>query len=96
MRYHVRLSQRALRDIEAIYDLIRAQESARAFEWFHALLKTVYSLERFPERGTPSPDNPKLYNLFFSKKPSVYRIIYAVDKRGHAVNVIHIRHGARH
>jgi hypothetical protein len=30
-----------------------------------------------------------------SHKPNIYRIIYAVDKRNAAVNVLHIRHGAR-
>jgi PHD/YefM family antitoxin component YafN of YafNO toxin-antitoxin module len=30
-----------------------------------------------------------------SFKPNIYRIIYAVDKRNAAVDVLHIRHGAR-
>ncbi len=46
----------------------------------------------FPRRFT---ENKKLRHLLSGGKPNIYRIIYAVDKRIAAVNVLHIRHGAR-
>ena len=95
MAYLVRLAERALRDMEAIYEFIEADAAENAFAWFRELSEAVYRLERFPERGTPVPENKKLRQLFFGKRPSTYRIIFAVDKRNRAVNILHIRHGAR-
>jgi len=95
MAYLVRLTERALRDMEAIYEFIEADESERAFAWFKELAETVYSLEQFPERGTHVPERGKLRELFFGEKPNTYRIIFAVDKHKRMVTVLHIRHGAR-
>jgi toxin ParE1/3/4 len=95
MRYLVRLTDRALRDMEVIYKFIEANASGTAFAWFEELARVIYSLERSPERGAVTPESKKLQQLLFGKKPNVYRIIYGVDKRKRAVNVLHIRHGAR-
>jgi plasmid stabilization system protein ParE len=95
MAYLVRLTDRALRDMEAIYEFIGADESESASAWFHELADAIYSLERFPERGTPVPESRKLRQLLFGKKLNIYRIIFAVDKRNRIANVLHIRHGAR-
>jgi plasmid stabilization system protein ParE len=95
MPYLVRLADRALRDMEAIYEFIEADTSESAFVWFNDLAEAVYSLERFPERGAVIPESKVLRHLLFGKKPSTYRIIYAVDKHNRVVNVLHIRPGAR-
>ena len=95
MPYLVRLTGRALRDMVAIYEFIEADASKGVFAWFNVLAETVYSLERSPERGAVVPESKKLRHLLLGKKPNTYRIIYAVDKRNHIVNVLHIRHGAR-
>lgn len=95
MPYRVRLADRALRDMQAIYEFINADASESAFAWFNELAREIYSLERFPERGAVIPESKKLRHLLFGEKPSTYRIIYALDKRKHVVSVLHIRHGAR-
>jgi len=95
MRYLVRLTDRALRDMHAIYEFIEAEGSENAFAWFNDLAREIYSLERFPERCAVIPESKKLRHPLFGKKPNTYRIIYAVDKRKHLVSVLHIRHGAR-
>jgi toxin ParE1/3/4 len=95
MQYLVRLTDRALRDLEAIYDFIEADSSESAFAWFKGLAEAIYSLEGFPERGTVISENKKLRGLLFGKNPNTYKIIYALDKRKNAVNILHIRHGAR-
>ena len=95
MLYLVRLADRALRDMEAIYEFIDAEASESAFAWFNHLAREIYSLERFPERGAVIQESKKLRHLLFGKRPSTYRIIYAVDKRNDVVNILHIRHGAR-
>jgi len=95
VKYLVRLTGRALRDMEATYDHIEADASKQALSWFNRLAKAIYGLERFPSRGLVIPENKRLRQLLFGKKPHIYRIIYAVDKRNHVVNVLHIRHGVR-
>jgi plasmid stabilization system protein ParE len=81
--------------MEATYDHIEADASEQALSWFNRLAKAIYGLERFPSRGLVIPENKRLRQLLFGKKPHIYRIIYAVDKRHHVVNVLHIRHGVR-
>src|SRR5207302_63068 len=95
MPYLVRLADRALRDMEAIYEFIEADASERATAWFNKLAEEIYSLEGFPERGAVIRESKKLRHLLFGKKSSTYRIIYTVDKRNDVVNVLHIRHGTR-
>jgi toxin ParE1/3/4 len=95
MKYLVRLTARALRDMEAIYSYIEADASERAFAWFNRLTQAIYSLERFPGRGPAISKGKKVRHLLFGKKPHVYRIIYVADVRNHVVNVLNIRHGAR-
>jgi toxin ParE1/3/4 len=95
MQYLVRLTERAVRDLEAIFEFIEAESSESAFAWFNDLAETVYSLERLPERGSVTTEDAKLRHLLFGKRPNTYRIIYALYKRKNAVTVLHIRHGAR-
>jgi toxin ParE1/3/4 len=95
MKYLVKLTGRALRDMETIYNYVEADASQHAFAWFNRLAKSIYTLERFPGRGPIISENKKYRHLLFGKKPHIYRIIYAVDKRNHVVNVLHIRHGAK-
>jgi toxin ParE1/3/4 len=95
MPYLVRLTDRARRDLEAIYEFIQADSAEGAFAWFNGLAESIYGLERFPDRGAAIREDKKLRQLLFGKKPNTYRIIYALDKRKNAVNILHIRHGAR-
>jgi plasmid stabilization system protein ParE len=81
--------------MEAIYEFIEADSPGSAAAWFSKLSVAVYSLEQYPNRGRVIKENKKLRHLLFGGKPNIYRIIYAVDKRNAAVNVLHIRHGAR-
>ena len=95
MPYLVRLTDRALRDMNSIYEYVELASLESAFTWFNELEEAVYSLERYPERGRVIPENKKLRHLLFGTKPTVYRIIYVVDKKKLVVNIVHIRHGAR-
>jgi plasmid stabilization system protein ParE len=89
------LTDRALRDVQAIYDRIRAEPSAQAHSWFNHLVHAIYSLERYPDRGTTTPESKTLRQLHHGAKPDTYRIIYKVNKRARVVDILHIRHGAR-
>jgi plasmid stabilization system protein ParE len=95
--YRVRLTGRAQRDLEAIFEFIEADCSEKVFAWFNKLSKAIYSLERLAERGAAVAENRRFRQLLFGfgTRASTYRIIYAVEKRNRVVNVLHIRHGAR-
>jgi plasmid stabilization system protein ParE len=93
--YLVRLTHRALRDLEVIYQFIEADTSEKAFAWFNELSQAIYSLERSPGRGAAVPENKRFRQLLFGRKQSTYRIIYTVNERNSVMNVLHIRHGAR-
>ena len=95
MEYLVKLSDRAIRDLAGIFDFVEASDSERAYSWFQELEKAVYSLERHPERGSTDPNRKRHRRLFFGSKPSVYKIIYEIDRRNAIIKVLHIRHGAR-
>ena|ERR1700744_2154424 len=95
MRYRVRLTDRALRDLEDIHESVGARTSRRASSWFRALIEQVYKLDQFPERGAPAPESKQDRQLFFGKKPHIYRIIYEFNRRRRIVNVLHVRHGAK-
>ena len=95
MQYLVSLTDRALRDMELIYEFVQADSSERAFAWFNDLAVAIDSLGRYPQRGAFTPESKKLRHLLFGKKPTIYRIIYTVDKRHATVSILHIRHGAR-
>src|SRR5438270_8718445 len=87
MPYLVRLADRALRDMEAIYEFIDAEASENAFAWFNDLAREIYSLERFPERGAIIRESKKIRHLLIGKKPRSYRLIYTVDLRNDFVKV---------
>ena len=95
MQYLVRLTDRAARDLDGIYQFIGAASFEAALAWFNDLVQSVETLEHFPQRGTVLPEARRFRQLFFGQGPNTYRIIYATDKRNRTVSILHIRHGAR-
>ena len=95
MEYLVRLTDRALRDLEALHERIQAESSEQATSWFNGLVKAIYSLEQHPERGTRTPESTVLRQLLYGGKRNSYRNIFKVDKRARVVDLLHIRHGSR-
>jgi toxin ParE1/3/4 len=95
MAYLVRLMDRALRDLDHIYREIEADNSRAAHRWFNGLAAKIQSLESQPLRGHLTTDSETHRQLLCGRGRNVYRIIYQIDVRRGAVNVVHIRHGAR-
>ena len=95
MPYRVELAERALRDLEEIFEYIHAQHSAAAATWFNGLENGVLSLANSPRRGTRTQENPSFRQVLHGSRPNVYRIIYSIDEPGKRVDVVHIRHGSR-
>jgi plasmid stabilization system protein ParE len=98
MDFRVELSDRAKRDISAIYDWLRSQQAGDAGErWFVGLRTAVASLAQLPSRcpvALESRDSPReVHQLLYGRRPHVYRILFAIE--GDVVQVLHIRHARR-
>ena len=94
MAYQVSLTTRAERDFACLYDEIDAPNSKAALKWYRGLKKAVLSLEELPERCPVTPEDSRLRDLLYGRKPHVYRVIYRVLKKENVVEILHIRHGA--
>jgi plasmid stabilization system protein ParE len=95
MAYLVRLTDRALRDLETLYERIQAESSEQANSWFNGLVEAIYSLEQQPERATRTTENRVLRQLLYGGKRNTYRIIFKVRPRARVVDILHVRHGSR-
>ena len=98
MAYRVEFTARASRDLEDLYERIRAAESVAAFRWYNRLEEAINTLESFPRRCPAARESKKarrpLRNLLYGAKPHVYRVIYEIDEPRQLVRVLTIRHGA--
>ncbi len=79
MAYEVRLSPRAIRDLEFIYQEKNVLDSHPAQTWYLGLRDLIFSLESLPYRGARVWDRPTLRQLLYGDKPHVYRILYSID-----------------
>jgi toxin ParE1/3/4 len=96
MAYLVNISNRAQRDLTRIYARIDAGNSDTALKWYRGFKQAILSLEEHPNRCPVTPENHKLRHLLYGSKPHVYRAIFSVVEKRKQVDVLHIRHGARH
>lgn len=92
----VNISARAQRDLAQIYRRINAEDSDAALKWYRGFRQAILSLEEQPNRCPVTPEKDKLRHLLYGNKPHVYRAIFRVVERQKQVDVLHIRHGARH
>ena len=97
MSYHIELSERAIRDLDAIHQRIISFDSYAAIKWFNGLESAVLTLEQFPGRCPVAPESKKngrtLRHLLYGKNPDSYRVIFEVEERKKIVWVLTIRHG---
>jgi plasmid stabilization system protein ParE len=95
MAYLVNITARAERDLDSLFEAIRAEDSETALKWYKGLYEAILTLVRLPHRCPFIRENPKLRHLLYGRKPHVYRVIYRVLEDEKRVDVLHIRHGAR-
>ncbi len=95
MAYVVNITRRAELDLEHLYEEINADTAEAARKWYEELKRQVLSLEEFPNRCPVTPEKKTLRQLLYGRKGHVYRVIYPIVERRKAVEVLHIRHGAR-
>ena len=88
---------RASEDAERIYRWVSKEAPLGGQQWYRQLVETLYSLERFPERGrvieSLSTRANTIRQLLYGRRPHSYRIYF--DIAGATVRILHIRHGAR-
>jgi toxin ParE1/3/4 len=93
MHHKVRLSDEALRQIEAIGDYIAQDSPQNSLRWVQRIRSTIDSLGNFPERHavlyTPQQAGREVRQTHYG----VYRILYEIQ--ADAVFVLTVRHGAR-
>jgi toxin ParE1/3/4 len=95
MAYRVSLTARAERDLAHLYEEINAEYSDAAFKWYRGFKKAILSLEEQPGRCPVTPESNQFRHLLYGNKPHLYRAICRVLEKQKAVEVLHIRHGAR-
>jgi plasmid stabilization system protein ParE len=97
MAYSVRITARALREIDKAIEWLAERSRAAAVRWHQQLLEAVQSLGDNPERWGLAPENEwypgELRQLLHGKRRGVYRILFEV--RGDTVYILRIRHSAQ-
>jgi plasmid stabilization system protein ParE len=98
MAFRVETSAQAESDASAILEWLLAQHAGETgLRWFFAMEDAIASLATVPERCPLAPETVRfpfeVRQLFYGRKPHVYRILFTIE--GDIVNVLHIRHGRR-
>jgi len=98
MAFRVETSAEAELDAIIILEWLLVHQAGDAgLRWFAAMEDAIASLATFPQRCPLAPENARftfeVRQLFYGRKPHVYRILFTVD--GDAVHILHIRHGRR-
>jgi toxin ParE1/3/4 len=95
VKYLVKVTIRAQRDLDEIYLAIKAEHSEAAHRWFNALERALLTLEESPARCPVTSEDVQLRHLLYGRNPNVYRVIYRLSEVRKDVDILHIRHGAR-
>ncbi len=97
MKYEVRLTSKAQRDIDKILSWFSEQDATTAGgRWVTQLLAKIDTLEAQPQRCPIAAEADRiadLRELRFGRRRGVYRILFVIC--GIAVDILHIRHSAR-
>jgi plasmid stabilization system protein ParE len=93
MAYLVNITSRAERDLTWLYEEINVEYSTAALKWYSGLKQAILSLEEKPTRCPITRKRDRLRQLFYGRKPHVYRVLFVIKDK--TVNILHIRHGRR-
>ncbi len=98
MAYSVRLTARALREIDEALEWRARSSRVAAARWHEQLLAAIRSLEHNPARCGLAPEaewysGGELRQLLYGKRRGVYRILFEV--RGDTIYILRVRHSAQ-
>lgn len=96
MGFKIEYSQRAEADLDAILTWLIEQQAGHAgLRWFEGLQAAVDTLRELPQRCPLMKKDPRVNfevrQLFYGKKPHVFRVLFRII--GHNVIVLRIRRG---
>ena len=95
MAYRVRLTPRAQKDVEELYQWVILRARHQGAVWYNGLIDAIRSLTDHPQRCPISPEGMELREqirqLLYGRLP--YRILFRIE--GKKVQILHIRRGAR-
>ena len=98
-QYRVVFSPSSQEDLELILEWLKQKvPMEKVKEWYNSLKGQIESLRHLPKRCPLAPENglwgkEEIRQLLFVKYPSVYRVLFTVNKD--AVQILNIRHGKR-
>ncbi len=97
MALSVRVTARALAEIDQSLEWLAKRSRAGALRWHEQLMAAIDSLEDNPERCALAPESDwypgKVRQLTFGKKRGMCRILFEI--RGSNVYILRVRHGAQ-
>jgi plasmid stabilization system protein ParE len=97
MAHAIRITARALREIDEALEWLAQRSRAAAARWHRQVLQAIRSLEDRPERWGLAPESAwypgELRQLLHGKRRGTYRILLEV--RGNTVYILRVRHGAQ-
>jgi toxin ParE1/3/4 len=86
-------SDRAIADLEELCAYIASDNPEAAYKTGRGILEHVRTLATFPFIGPTYPRGNQDHAREIIYRP--YRIFYEVNEEARAVNILHVRHGAR-
>ncbi len=92
-RFEVRFTRKAEQDVEEIWTFIAQDSADEATRFIRQLDKHINTLERFPARCPPIPENEVTHASYRHLVHGNYRVIIRVSEK--TVWVVRIVHGAR-
>jgi plasmid stabilization system protein ParE len=95
MAYLIDITPRAKRDLDRVFEEIRASDSEAALKWYRGLYVAILTLEKLPHRCPSTRENSQFRHLLYGHKPHIYRVIFRVLEKQKQIEVLHVRHGAR-
>ena len=93
--YHVRITPRALKDLEGIFDYIAQDSPQSAAGMIRKLIDAIDSLNLMPYRYDVPRTGSQRGRQIRSMPVRPYLVRYRVEERNNAVYILRIRHGAR-
>jgi plasmid stabilization system protein ParE len=95
MAYRVEITPRAERDLDALYIQMCTTGSEHARLWYLGLSAAISGLHEMPRRCPRTPEDRNLRHLLYGRKLRAYRVIFRIQTKMQAVEILHIRHDAR-
>jgi plasmid stabilization system protein ParE len=97
MAHTVRITARALREIDEALEWLTERSLPAASRWHEQLLEAIRSLSNNPQRCGLASESAwypgELRQLLAGKRRGVYRVLFEV--RGDVVYVLRVRHSAQ-